>query len=95
MSVGTANTSLIKYYFFSTLYTDGQIKNSSNVQQQPPTQVLQSAAVAPVGSTAKIGMFSQFHWYHAILAVGFLAASGAGTAVFLKVFILYFRHIWH
>ncbi|XP_042042914.1 peroxisomal membrane protein PEX14-like [Salvia splendens] len=63
---------------------DGQIKTSLNVQQQPPTQLLQSAVVAPVGSAAKIGMLSQFHWYHAILAVGFLAVSGAGTAVFLK-----------
>ncbi|XP_057804584.1 peroxisomal membrane protein PEX14 [Salvia miltiorrhiza] len=63
---------------------DGQMKPSSNVQQQPPTQGLHPAAVVPVGSTSKIGMLSQFHWYHAILAVGFLAASGAGTAVIFK-----------
>ncbi|KAG6401669.1 hypothetical protein SASPL_138533 [Salvia splendens] len=59
---------------------DGQIKPSLSVQQQPPTQVLQ-----PVGSTSKIEMLSQFHGYHAILAVGLLAAAGAGTAVFFKV----------
>ena len=53
--------------------------------------MLQPAAIAPVGSAPKIGMLSQFHWYHAILAVGFLAASGAGTAVFLKVFIFIFE----
>lgn len=63
---------------------DGQIKPSSNVQQQPPTQLLQPTSVLPVGSTSKIGMLSQFHWYHAVLAVGFLAASGAGTAVLFK-----------
>ncbi|KAH6798521.1 peroxin 14 [Perilla frutescens var. frutescens] len=63
---------------------DGQIKPSSNVQQQPTTQVLQPTAAVPVGSTSRIGMISQFHWYHAILAVGFLAASGAGTAVLFK-----------
>ncbi|KAH6798034.1 hypothetical protein C2S52_022588 [Perilla frutescens var. hirtella] len=63
---------------------DGQIKPSSNVQQQPTAQVLQPTAAVPVGSTSRIGMISQFHWYHAILAVGFLAASGAGTAVLFK-----------
>lgn len=57
----------------------------SNVQQQAPTQVLQPAAVVPAGSASRIGMLSQFHWYHAVLAVGVLAASGAGTAVLFKV----------
>lgn len=44
------------------------------------------SAVAPVGVISKIGTQYQFHWSHAILAVGFLAASGAGTAVLFKVF---------
>ncbi|GFP92343.1 peroxisomal membrane protein pex14 [Phtheirospermum japonicum] len=60
---------------------DGQIKSSPNGQQQLAEQVLQPA---PVGPVAKMGIISQFHWYHAILAVGFLAASGAGTAVLFK-----------
>ncbi|CAA2956583.1 Hypothetical predicted protein [Olea europaea subsp. europaea] len=31
-----------------------------------------------------MGTFSRFHWSHALLAVGFLAVSGAGTAVLFK-----------
>ncbi|KAL3628812.1 hypothetical protein CASFOL_027858 [Castilleja foliolosa] len=60
---------------------DGQIQSMPNGQQQRPEQVLQPT---PVGPISKMGIISQFHWYHAILAVGFLAASGAGTAVLLK-----------
>ncbi|KAL2515755.1 Peroxisomal membrane protein PEX14 [Forsythia ovata] len=60
---------------------DGQIKAPSNIQQQAPIQTLQPA---PAGSISKIGRFSCFHWSHALLAVGFLAVSGAGTAVFFK-----------
>ncbi|KAL2515728.1 Peroxisomal membrane protein PEX14 [Forsythia ovata] len=60
---------------------DGQIKAPSNIQQQAPIQTLQPA---PAGSISKIGRFSRFHWSHALLAVGFLAVSGAGTAVFFK-----------
>ncbi|KAL8457784.1 hypothetical protein ACS0TY_035603 [Phlomoides rotata] len=67
---------------------DGQVKSSSNVQQQPPTQVQQPLAVAPVGSTSRMGTLSQFHWYHAILAVGVLGVSGAGTAVLFKKSII-------
>ncbi|KDO69669.1 hypothetical protein CISIN_1g009434mg [Citrus sinensis] len=66
----------------------GQVKSSSsNIQSQAPTQALQPqpagaapTAVSPVSTT----MMSRFHWYHAVLAVGLLAASGAGTAVFFK-----------
>ncbi|KAL2492703.1 Peroxisomal membrane protein PEX14 [Abeliophyllum distichum] len=53
----------------------------SNIQQQAPIQTLQPA---PAGSISNIGRFSRFHWSHALLAVGFLAVSGAGTAVFFK-----------
>lgn len=63
---------------------DGQVKSSSNVQQQPPAQVVQPTPTGPVTSISKMGTLSRFHWYHAILAVGFLAASGAGTAVLFK-----------
>lgn len=67
---------------------DGQVKSSSsNIQSQAPAQALQPqpagaapTAVSPVSTT----MMSRFHWYHAVLAVGLLAASGAGTAVFIK-----------
>ncbi|KAL3642367.1 hypothetical protein CASFOL_013182 [Castilleja foliolosa] len=63
---------------------DGQIKSMPNGQQQLPEQVPQPTPVGPVGTISKTGIISQFHWYHAILAIGFLAASGAGTAVLLK-----------
>ncbi|KAL2456890.1 Peroxisomal membrane protein PEX14 [Abeliophyllum distichum] len=63
---------------------DGQLKSSSNIQSQAPTQTLQPRPVAPAGSISKMGTFSRFHWSHALLAVGFLAVSGAGTAVLLK-----------
>ncbi|KAK4489131.1 hypothetical protein RD792_004925 [Penstemon davidsonii] len=64
---------------------DGQKKTSPNVQQQHPTQVLQPILPGPV---SKMGTLSRFHWSHALLAVGFLAVSGAGTAVlFKKTFI--------
>lgn len=62
--------------------------SSSNIQSQAPTQALQPqpAGAAPTAvSPASTMMMSRFHWYHAVLAVGLLAASGAGTAVFFKV----------
>lgn len=64
---------------------DGQIKSSSNVQQQHQLQALQSN---PGGGISKTGTFSHFRWYHAVLAVGVLAASGAGTAILFKNAIL-------
>ncbi|KAL6493551.1 hypothetical protein OROGR_032330 [Orobanche gracilis] len=63
---------------------DGQMKSSPNGEQRHLAQALQPTPVGPVDSSSKIGMISRFHWYHAIFYVGFLAASGAGTAVLLK-----------
>ncbi|XP_022894943.1 peroxisomal membrane protein PEX14-like isoform X1 [Olea europaea var. sylvestris] len=63
---------------------DGQLKSSSNIQSQSPTQTLRPGPVSPAGSISKMGTFSRFHWSHALLAVGFLAVSGAGTAVLFK-----------
>lgn len=68
------------------LIADGQGK-TTNVPTQSTTQSLQPAAaatIAPVGTLARY----RFHWSHAILAVGLLAASGAGTAVLIKVYKL-------
>ncbi|TXG50278.1 hypothetical protein EZV62_022802 [Acer yangbiense] len=64
----------------------GQVKPSSNIQPQAPTQALQIAAAAPTGAISPGGslMLSRFHWYHAVFAVGLLAVSGAGTAVLIK-----------
>ncbi|XP_038684181.1 peroxisomal membrane protein PEX14-like isoform X2 [Tripterygium wilfordii] len=65
---------------------DGQVKPISNVQPQAPIQTLQPAAAAPTRIISSVGTLAQsrFHWYHAILAVGVLAISGAGTAVLIK-----------
>ncbi|CAK9184219.1 unnamed protein product [Ilex paraguariensis] len=63
---------------------DGQMKSSSNIQPQDPSRSLQPAVVAPPGAISKVGTLSRFHWSHALLAVGLLAVSGAGTAVLFK-----------
>ncbi|XVF09287.1 hypothetical protein REPUB_Repub07fG0079600 [Reevesia pubescens] len=64
---------------------DGQVKPSSNVQNQATMQTPQLVAAAPTG-IASVGplSISRFQWYHAVFAVGLLAASGAGTAVLIK-----------
>ncbi|GFZ17471.1 peroxin 14 [Actinidia rufa] len=62
---------------------DGQVKPLSNVQPQVPTQIMQPSAAAPAGVISTLTR-SRFHWSHALLAVGFLALSGAGTAVLFK-----------
>ncbi|XWS37485.1 hypothetical protein CRYUN_Cryun19dG0046900 [Craigia yunnanensis] len=69
----------------ASLNQDGQVKPSSNVQTQATMQTLQPVAAAPTG-IASVGTLarSRFHWYHAVFAVGLLAASGAGTAVLIK-----------
>ncbi|GFZ17462.1 peroxin 14 [Actinidia rufa] len=62
--------------------TDGQVQPLSNVQPQVPTQILQPSAAAPAGVISTLTR-SRFHWSHALL-LGFLALSGAGTAVLFK-----------
>lgn len=61
----------------------------NSVQPQPSTQSLQPVAGVPPpgGAVSGVGTItrSRFHWYHAILAVGILAVSGAGTVVVIKV----------
>ncbi|XWS60732.1 hypothetical protein CRYUN_Cryun07bG0060900 [Craigia yunnanensis] len=69
----------------ASLNQDGQVKPSSKVQTQAIMQTPQpvaaaSTGIAPVGTLAR----SRFHWYHAVFAVGLVAASGAGTAVLIK-----------
>ncbi|XP_034673408.1 peroxisomal membrane protein PEX14 [Vitis riparia] len=62
---------------------DGQLK-SSNIQQQAQAQTLHPSAATPAGVISKTGTQYRFHWSHAFLAIGFLAASGAGTAILFK-----------
>lgn len=64
---------------------DDQSKPSTSLQTQVPNQALQPAAVPTSGVSASPTLLqSRFHWSHAFLAVGLLAASGAGTAVLFK-----------
>ncbi|XP_059442983.1 peroxisomal membrane protein PEX14-like isoform X1 [Corylus avellana] len=69
---------------------DGQVNSSSSIQPQAPVQTLQPAAAAPTAAISSVGTSTRFrfHWSHAILAVGLLAVSGAGTAVVVKNAIL-------
>ncbi|KAI7734479.1 hypothetical protein M8C21_030287, partial [Ambrosia artemisiifolia] len=60
-----------------------QSQPTTNIQPQAPTQSLQPAPAAP-GSKLGTLTASRFHWSHAVLAVGVLAISGAGTAVIFK-----------
>ncbi|XP_028769896.1 peroxisomal membrane protein PEX14 [Neltuma alba] len=59
---------------------DGQLKGSSNVQQQALAQSLQQGA--PTSSTTV--SYPRFRWSQVIIAIGFLSASGVGTALLIK-----------
>ncbi|BBH03819.1 peroxin 14 [Prunus dulcis] len=74
----------------TTANQDGQVKTSSNVQAQSTTQTLQPAAAAPTNTISSVRTLTgyRFHWSHAIVAVGLLAVSGAGTAILLKKSII-------
>ncbi|XP_014509226.1 peroxisomal membrane protein PEX14 isoform X2 [Vigna radiata var. radiata] len=65
---------------------DGQLKSSSNNQQQTQQKTLQPVSPASTGVKTSSGTLprSRFHWSHALIAVGLLAASGAGTAIIIK-----------
>ncbi|KAJ7945872.1 peroxisomal membrane protein PEX14 [Quillaja saponaria] len=78
----------------ATMNQDGQLKTSSNIRQ--PVQTLQPASPPPKGAATSLGTLSRyrFHWSHAILAVGLLAASGAGTVVLIKNSILPWLKSW-
>ncbi|XP_024024492.1 peroxisomal membrane protein PEX14 isoform X2 [Morus notabilis] len=60
------------------------LKTSQGMQTQSPVQPLQPAAAAPTNAISPVAPRYRFHWSHAVLAVGLLAASGAGTAVIIK-----------
>ncbi|OVA09834.1 Peroxisome membrane anchor protein Pex14p [Macleaya cordata] len=65
---------------------DGQSKSATNLQPQIPAQTLQPAVSAPSGVVSTVATLSRarFHWSHAFIAIGLLAASGAGTALLFK-----------
>ncbi|XP_009800698.1 peroxisomal membrane protein PEX14-like [Nicotiana sylvestris] len=60
-----------------TANEDDKMKSSST------TQTLAASALQS-NTMTKMGYFSHFHWTHAVMAVGILAASGAGTALLFK-----------
>lgn len=64
------------------------MKSSSNIQQQAQQQTLQPGLPASTGVNTSPGTLSRskFHWSHTLIAVGLLAASGAGTVIVIKVF---------
>ncbi|OIV89297.1 hypothetical protein TanjilG_23731 [Lupinus angustifolius] len=68
---------------------DGQLAPSSNIQQQTQPQALQPGVSANTGVTT-LGTLSRFsfRWSHALIAVGLLVASGAGTVMLIKNSIL-------
>lgn len=69
---------------------DGQLKSPSNVQQQAQQQTLQPVLPASTGVNTPSGALSRtrFHWSHALMLVGFLTASGAGTVLIIKKSLL-------
>nr|AFK42815.1 unknown [Lotus japonicus] len=56
---------------------DGQLKPSSNTHQSAQIQTLQPGLPASTGVNSSSGTLSRsrFHWSHALIAVGLLAAS--------------------
>ncbi|KAJ6375552.1 hypothetical protein OIU77_000522 [Salix suchowensis] len=70
----------------TSLNQEGQVKLTPNVQPPASAQTLQPVAAAPTAAISSVGTLTQsrFHWYHAVFAVGLLAASGAGTVVLVK-----------
>lgn len=52
---------------------------------------MQPAAATPAGAISKVGTLAktQFGWQQALLAVGLVAISGAGTVVIFKVSVKY------
>ncbi|KAF1887965.1 hypothetical protein Lal_00023974 [Lupinus albus] len=65
---------------------DEQLKTSLHI----PQQTLQPGLPASTGvnTSSQTISRSRFHWYHALIAVGVLASSGAGTAIIIKNSIL-------
>lgn len=83
---------IIIYLYLECMYhclvslVDGQLKSTTRSQPQVPTQIPQTAVITTSGvSSVPTLPQSSFRWSHAFLAAGFLAASGAGTAVLFKV----------
>ncbi|KAF5191397.1 Peroxisomal membrane protein pex14 [Thalictrum thalictroides] len=66
---------------------DGQVTSATNLQQQTSAQTPQPVPTGVVSTMTALRPF-RFHWSHAFLCLGFLAASGAGTALLFKKSII-------
>ncbi|XP_047147877.1 peroxisomal membrane protein PEX14-like isoform X1 [Vigna umbellata] len=75
---------------------DEQLKPSSNIHQQSQPQALQTTIPASTGVITSLGTLSRrhFHWSHALIAVGLLATSGAGTVILIKNSVLPWLKSW-
>ncbi|RYR40684.1 hypothetical protein Ahy_A09g046426 isoform A [Arachis hypogaea] len=64
--------------------------NTPDVQRSAQSQALQPGVSGSAGVTTLSRTSSRysFHWSHALVAVGFLVVSGAGTAILIKKSIL-------
>ncbi|XP_014501721.1 peroxisomal membrane protein PEX14 isoform X2 [Vigna radiata var. radiata] len=80
----------------SGVIQDEQLKSSSNIHQQSQPQALQTTVPASTGVIASLGTLSgrRFHWSHALIAVGLLATSGAGTVILIKNSVLPWLKTW-
>ncbi|KAL2936001.1 Peroxisomal membrane protein PEX14 [Bienertia sinuspersici] len=72
---------------------NGQTSTSQDAQASPATNIQAQAPMQPV-TAVQPGVMStmarRYHWSHALLAVGFLAISGAGTAILFKKYFAEF-----
>lgn len=66
----------------SVRFSDAQSMPPSSNQTQVPAQAAQPMAAAPFSVMSTTSR--RFHWLHVVLAVGFLAVSGAGAAIVFK-----------
>ncbi|KAK7354058.1 hypothetical protein VNO80_19514 [Phaseolus coccineus] len=75
---------------------DQQLNPSSNFQQQGQSQPLQTTVPASTGVITSLATLShrRFHWSHALIAVGLLATSGAGTVILIKNSVLPWLKSW-
>ncbi|WOL02918.1 peroxisomal membrane protein PEX14-like isoform X1 [Canna indica] len=63
-------------------------KSSTSLQHHGPVDTLPAGPPTSVVSTTSTKQLAKFHWSHALLAAGALAASGAGTALLFKKMVI-------
>ncbi|KAL2340897.1 hypothetical protein Fmac_008837 [Flemingia macrophylla] len=77
------------------ILSDGQLKASSNIQQQGQSQALQPTVPASTGVTSSVRTFSRrISFTDACFAVGIIAASAFGTVILIKKSVLPWLKSW-